>query len=568
MAYFPASIMARAWVYARASAKRFGGRPAQHLAAALRQSWAKAGAAGRAEADARVLAELARIRTEAAARPVVAPRPYVLPPRSRRWWPTPTAPGRSSASGRRTSAPTSGGRREGDRTVIDLDLSCRKLVERAASDPEKFGDVVYERAAGMREVELTGPEAGPYAQAAFGAARGLLRPGPDLRPRGRPDRRDDGRRRCLTSRPRGIPRGGNRLRHQDIRLSRHFTMLDLMQCRTVYSSGRSPPRKSSPTPSSPPAASCARGCWSPSSGGTARAGCRPAGGPRGSPPRGSATPHRWGVRGRGGTAADVRLHDRVNAGAAPAMTRREMMAGGRSLTWLITYAGSEFVCVFKGEGDRGALYENILRGDGGKFCKPWCHHRGMWPEFLASTHRTRCPGRQLREDQAQPHCDRTPQPQHVRAGRYFTLLDLRRSEEGLRRGVSRVPPVDPGSTRVRYARMAAELLDPVTAAVGRLSVTGGVVRPGPGDDPRHRRVDGPGRVAFLLPAGAAPAAARDALGARPEIREVGCGDHPSGAVEVAVVFEPFEPARTWSSRAPACGTVHDARDAPGGSTRI
>ena len=60
------SLMQKAWIVARAAARRFGGTARTYLAAALRQAWAEAKtlAATIAAQRQRVLAELAKIRAE------------------------------------------------------------------------------------------------------------------------------------------------------------------------------------------------------------------------------------------------------------------------------------------------------------------------------------------------------------------------------------------------------------------------------------------------------------------------------------------------------------------------
>ena len=75
-------IMRQAWAWARHGANRFGGRPAQYLAQALRIVWAEKKRIAReiAESRARVLAELAAMKAEGVIAP---PRPvarYRTPP--------------------------------------------------------------------------------------------------------------------------------------------------------------------------------------------------------------------------------------------------------------------------------------------------------------------------------------------------------------------------------------------------------------------------------------------------------------------------------------------------------
>ena len=75
-------IMRQAWAWARHGAAKFGGRPIQYLAEALRIVWAEKKKLAReiAESRARVLAELAEMRAEGVIAP---PRPvarYRTPP--------------------------------------------------------------------------------------------------------------------------------------------------------------------------------------------------------------------------------------------------------------------------------------------------------------------------------------------------------------------------------------------------------------------------------------------------------------------------------------------------------
>ena len=60
------SLFRKAWCYARAAAKRFGGRAVQYIGGALKQSWdeARTLAATIAAQRARVLAEVERVRFE------------------------------------------------------------------------------------------------------------------------------------------------------------------------------------------------------------------------------------------------------------------------------------------------------------------------------------------------------------------------------------------------------------------------------------------------------------------------------------------------------------------------
>ena len=75
-------VMRQAWAWARHGAGRFGGRPSQYLAEALRIVWAEKKKLAReiAESRARVLAEVAKIREEATAAPPLPLVRYWTPP--------------------------------------------------------------------------------------------------------------------------------------------------------------------------------------------------------------------------------------------------------------------------------------------------------------------------------------------------------------------------------------------------------------------------------------------------------------------------------------------------------
>ena len=75
-------IMRQAWAWARHGAGKFGGSPIQYLAEALKLVWAEKKKLAReiAESRARVLAEVAKIREEAAAAPALPLVRYWTPP--------------------------------------------------------------------------------------------------------------------------------------------------------------------------------------------------------------------------------------------------------------------------------------------------------------------------------------------------------------------------------------------------------------------------------------------------------------------------------------------------------
>ena len=75
-------LMRQAWAWARHGAAKFGGSPKLYLAEALRMVWAEKKKLAReiAESRARVLAEVAKIREEAAAAPPLPLVRYWTPP--------------------------------------------------------------------------------------------------------------------------------------------------------------------------------------------------------------------------------------------------------------------------------------------------------------------------------------------------------------------------------------------------------------------------------------------------------------------------------------------------------
>src|SRR4051794_39950829 len=90
-------IMRQAWAWARHGAAKFGGSPKLYLAKALRIVWAEKKKLAReiAESRARVLAELAAMREEAAAAPLPLVRYWTPPPGLRSF----TRPARHGALG-------------------------------------------------------------------------------------------------------------------------------------------------------------------------------------------------------------------------------------------------------------------------------------------------------------------------------------------------------------------------------------------------------------------------------------------------------------------------------------
>jgi hypothetical protein len=184
-------------------------------------------------------------------------------------------------------------------------------------------------------------------------------------------------------------------------------------------------------------------------------------------------PHGW-YRARG-AAADVAFHNWVNpteahphgmdpASMIPQMT--QMM--DIPYTRLITYAGSEFMCLAYHPNQLSrSTHINRRQKDG--VGKPY--YRSLKPSELATVranpHWRRLPGEPIY------HTRKHLRAQHVRVGRFFTMLDFCRSVTALEHGLSSVPPVF-SIPHITTCHQAAKLLDPLVDAIGRLSITSGI----------------------------------------------------------------------------------------------
>ena len=184
------------------------------------------------------------------------------------------------------------------------------------------------------------------------------------------------------------------------------------------------------------------------------------------------TPHSW--KPEDGAAADVIVHSWVNQNRAPIMLVKDMIEDGIDFERLITYAGSEVICMSGGRRtNRKAVYEN-KRIPG-----------AIKPEFrvvakanadtrTASTIVDRPDWRRLNGEASYHHRGEL-RAQHVRVGHYFTLLDFCRDQEAMALGKNWVPPID--HAKLLYAATSvAKVLDPMIPLLGRVSVTSGLRR--------------------------------------------------------------------------------------------
>lgn len=263
------------------------------------------------------------------------------------------------------------------------------------------------------------------------------------------------------------------------------------------------------------------------------------------------TPHFWDKR--HGAAADCVWHDWVNEDKLPIhmvfdLEKRQIAKFDR----MISYAGSEFVCMGTKGGDRqrAAVHENRRLGpsrhqyksysprqrymayDSGKELVPvheW--RRGVGEGVHSTGKRTRA--------------------HHVRTGQYFTLLDFAHNARALADGVGTVPSVS-DTASINACRMFSEVLDPLVAEVGRVSIVRGIEPRNYGDDDEHHwasQVDSGGLMDlwFLLPQGTDEDVAMDLLMEHPATQYINAHDHLSGTSCLRVGIRPFEVEKNWSS---------------------
>ena len=266
------------------------------------------------------------------------------------------------------------------------------------------------------------------------------------------------------------------------------------------------------------------------------------------------SPHRWTKQ--LGTAADIVFHDWVNEDRPPSHLAHEIDNSDLDYDRIISYSGSEYLCLCYREGNnRGALYEDVRARDGSG--RRQCH--GLTPEKRrkrrGTTPQPRPCWRRADGQGVGPKANRF-RAQHIRVGRYFVLLDFCRSVEGLRRGIRTVLGVTLHKSdypQVHVSRMFAEVLDPVVGEFGRISVLRGIEPAGMSDDAaasQHRwdaSKSDHSRLVFLVPSDNRAKAMEDRLKQTPHILSVEPNPHDDDSVEVAVMIEHFEPETIWTS---------------------
>lgn len=244
------------------------------------------------------------------------------------------------------------------------------------------------------------------------------------------------------------------------------------------------------------------------------------------------TPHRWTPT--DGAATDVIVHDWVNAGRAPIKLVEKMVADRAKFERLITYAGSEVICMAAGRNsNRGVVYENVrVPGADKPVFKTW--RRAGQEGRIAVPDR---PDWRRLDGEPVYHTRRALRPQHLRVGEYFTFLDFARDIAALKDGRNWVPPFD-HAPLAHMARCMGEVLDPLKKALGHVTVLQGPRMKSYATCPAETWQGDVAEVRFMLPHGAQKVAL----------------DHPAveqieeyGKNRWRVVVRRFEPKRSWSS---------------------
>ncbi len=196
--------------------------------------------------------------------------------------------------------------------------------------------------------------------------------------------------------------------------------------------------------------------------------------------------HGW-TRHRG-AAVDVIPHDWVNMEEAPFEMVLDMIRTDVKFERMITYGGSEVICMtHRSAGNRNRVFENRRVEDwrpGDRLIMPRriLHARNSEKAVqfaaLVRSGRFRVPNLsewRRRDGEGIWNCRTTVQPQHIRVGKFFTLLDFMKSEATFRRGLSNIfVGGQDGHDHIEdTARMFAAVLDDVVSICGKISIIRG-----------------------------------------------------------------------------------------------
>lgn len=290
--------------------------------------------------------------------------------------------------------------------------------------------------------------------------------------------------------------------------------------------------------------------------------------------------HGWGHH--KGAAVDIIPHDWVNRERAPfdmvlAMVRRDM-----TFERAITYAGSEVLCVTnRSRGNRNRVFENRRTVDfkpGDRQTAPYCIRHAATPE-KAVEFKVRVQGRwfgspdltewRRRDGEGMWNCRTTVQPQHIRVGEYFTLLDFLRSEATFRRGVSNeFNGSQDGYDHIEdTARMFAAVLDDVVSVCGKVSIIRGFETGGAntfmqstGRSPRGFRwdIEVQPHITFVPPEGVDLQECAQFL--TQDGRTISVASAHQGHIQFGIDRQ-FKPTKRWSSSRPGAPDLFSHVDA-------
>lgn len=258
-----------------------------------------------------------------------------------------------------------------------------------------------------------------------------------------------------------------------------------------------------------------------------------------------SSPHAWDDR---KASADVSFHHWVNKGKAPIELVKRMDTTYQ-FHRMITYAGSEFICVTaerkSGGAHRHAVFENLRQpGQPHKFIR-WASSHSQW-NFVRNTIPERPDWR--RDEHERPSNSPELRSHHIRVGQFFTLLDFCRSPYAYESGKPWVIP--PGhEPQTAYARQAAEILDPLVQALGRVSVIRGLMPRSLADREETPEIwtwrSGVAAVEVLFPQHVDPNQALDVLGHK-AIEQITAYELEAG-MSFRIEWRPFKPRKTWVS---------------------
>lgn len=260
-------------------------------------------------------------------------------------------------------------------------------------------------------------------------------------------------------------------------------------------------------------------------------------------------PHEWNAQ--NGCAADVFWHEPLARGRAPIHIAEDLdKHTDIDYNRLITYAGSEGICMSRCiKFNRHALHENRrIPGASHKYINHGDYRKKNTRKNTAIT--------PTRTDTWRRGYKETPmhkpmRAQHIRTGKYFVLLDFCRNVLAIKHGVCTVPPAKQ-SARVAVSRMFSEILDPVVAQYGRLTVLRGM-EPNTYNkqpDAEYHKWDAHSvnhKLEFLLHSNTDLEEVLNLIRNHSGVVSTEYQVHPLGGIHFSLLIKRFEPQVIWKS---------------------